>query len=247
MSTSVIDLPDQIAPPGQPLAQPVEAAEEPGVRALVRVLSARETTLVDAVVDIGVDEPGHLVDLVPERLRIQVRRAGPVVGSPLGVEVEGDLREVVGDQLPACDLDHRRHGDPAGVVRKACEVGLLHPRIPEHRIHAVRVEIEGPAPLVVSRPAQSHRDRRLQTEQPSDDDRPARPRTRPRGDQPVPAGLDRVAVPAVAGDPGRDVFGVALVVAAGCDVTATGHDRQPMALPVTRGVSALDASCSPST
>ena len=67
--------------------------------------------------------------------------------------------------------------------------------------------------------AQPHRDDVLQAEQPADDDRPVGPGAGARRDQPVAARLHRIAVPAVAGDPGGDVVGVA------GELGAVGHVR----------------------
>ena len=62
------------------------------------------------------------------------------------------------------------------------------------------------------RPADAHRDHRLQPEQPADDDRPVGPRARPRDHQPIAARLHPPApraLVAVAGDPVHDVVGIA--------------------------------------
>ena len=144
---------------------------------------------------------------------------------PLGGEVERQLGVVVGHQLLAGHLDHRRHGDAAGVAGEPGEVGLLQPLVAQHRVDAARVEVECPAPAVVGRPAQAHRDHLLQAQQPADDDRPAGPRAGPGRDQAIAAGLDRIAVPPVPGDPGGDVVGVALVLGSLLHVGAPGRVR----------------------
>ena len=93
---------------------------------------------------------------------------------------------------PVGDVDDGRHGDPAGIVGVAGEVGLLQPLDAEHRVAAARVEVEGPAALVVGGaaacPSEMHV---LEAEQAAHDDRPVRPRAGRRRDQPVAARLDR--------------------------------------------------------
>ena len=208
MSSSVMRAAHQVSPSPESVAQPVQPGEEPVVRALVRLLGSGEPGLVDAVVHVGVDHFREFVDLVADGLRIEVRSSRTVMIGPLGREVQGDPPVVVGDQLPARNLDHGRHGDPPRVVGDRGQVRLLQPVIAEHRIDASGVEVEGPAPLVVGRSAQSHRDDVLQAEQPANDDRPVGPRAGAGRDQPIAARLDRVSVTTVPGDPGRDVVSV---------------------------------------
>jgi hypothetical protein len=97
----------------QALAEPVQRGEQPLVRLVVRALRTGEARAVDPVVDLGVDALHDLVHLVPEMLGIEVGCALAVVGGPLGGEVEGHLREVVGDDGAARDVDDRRHRDAA--------------------------------------------------------------------------------------------------------------------------------------
>jgi hypothetical protein len=182
------------------LGQPVQPGEQAAVGVLVAGLVPGEPALVDPVVHVPVDELHHLVHLVAEVLGVQVGRILAVVLAPLGGQVEGDLGVVVGDHLAGLDLDHRRDGDPLRVVGVAGEVGLLQPLDAEHGVAPARVEVEGPAALVVGGPAHAHRQHVLEAEQPAHDDRPVRPRAGPGDHQAVPAGLDRVAVAAV----GRD-------------------------------------------
>ena len=183
---------------------------------VVGLLGAGEPAPVDAVVHVREDHAGHLVDLRAAVRGVQVGRAGPVVGPPLGGHVQGDLGEVVGDDLAGGHVDDRGHGDAAVVAGEPGEVRLLQPFDAEHRVAAARVEVEGPAALVVGRAADAHRQDVLQPEQPAHDDGPAGPRAGPADHQPVAAGLDRVAVPAVGGDPGRDVAGIPDELALGC-------------------------------
>ena len=126
---------------------------------------------------------------------------------------------------------------PAVVVGVAREERLLQPLDPEHRVPVVGVEVEGPAALVVDRARRAERDGVLEAEQAADDDRPARPRAGPRGDQAVAARLDRPQLaldravlgdPLVPGDPVGDVGGVALELLAAVHVrravvVAHGH------------------------
>ncbi len=168
-----------------------------------------------------------------------------MVRGPLGREVEGDLGEVVGDQFAARDVDDRRHRDPLGVVGEAGEVGILEAGDAEDWVDAVGIEVEGPRPLVVGRPGQAERDRRLEAEQPTHDQGAVGPRAGGGRHQSVAACLDRPtaidggadggtvggAVGSTAGGQRRvvddaihDVVGVA-VVAAG--VVGTDGDHPP--------------------
>ena len=199
----------EVPPVREPVREPVERAEQPLVRVVVRLLGRGEPAPVDPVVHLRIDPLHHPVHLGPDRRRPEVRRPVAVVGPPLEEQVPGDGREVVGDHLPARHVDHRRHGDPLVIAREAGEVGLLQPLDAEHRVTAAGVEVETPAALVVGRPADAHRQHVLQPEQPAHHHRPARPRAGPADHEPVAPRLDRVAVPAVGGDPGRDVAGVA--------------------------------------
>jgi hypothetical protein len=209
---------DEIALPGEAVREPVEPLEQTGVRLVVRLLAAGEAAPVDAVVDVPEHDLADRVDLVAQPLGQQVGSTLAVVRTPLGRQVQRDLREVVGDHLPRGDVDHCRHRDAALVVGEAGEEGLLQPLDAEHRVAAPGVQVEGPAALVVRRPAHTHRQHRLEAEQPSYDDRPVGPRARPGDHQPVPPRLDRVAVAAVLGDAGGDVLHVAGELAARVDV-----------------------------
>ncbi len=144
---------------------------------------------------------------------------------PLGGEVQGDLRVVVGDHLSGGHVHDGRDGDAAGVVGEPGEVGVLDPRDAEHRVDAARIKIEGPAPAVVGGSADPHRDRVLQAEQTADDDRPVRPGAGPRHHQAVATGLDRVAAGPVPGDPVGDVVRVAGELPAAGDVGPEGGSR----------------------
>jgi hypothetical protein len=122
------------------------------------------------------------------------------------------------------------HRDALVVRRVASEVGLLQPLQPEHRVTPAGVEVEGPAVLVVGRPAQPEREHVLQAQELPDDDRPGRPRARLGRDQPVAAGVGRpgrhlerllervLGAGRLTGDPVGEVVGVALEGAGGGDV-----------------------------
>ncbi len=217
-------VPDQIAPVPKPLLQPFQPVPQPPVRLVVRLLAARETALVDAVVDVPVHLLGHVVDLVAPLLRIELRRAVPLMSRPLAAQVERDLREVVGHHRAGGDVDDRGHGDPARVGGVPPEERLLEPFDPEDRVPAVRVQVEGPTALVVHGPRDAHRQDVLQAHEAPDDRGPVRPRARAGDDQPVPSGLHGIPVPAVGRDPRRDVVPVALVLT----VASHGHERSPL-------------------
>src|SRR5690606_30342477 len=213
----------EVAAVGQPLLQPAQRGEQPVVGGVVRLLGAGEPAPVDAVVDLGVDAPHHLAHLLATRLGVEVRRALAVVVDPLAAHVEGDLREVVGDDGTAGNVDDRGHGDALRVAGDAAVVGLGEPVDAEHGVEPVGVEVERPRPHVVRRPAERDRDGVLEPEQPPHDDRAVRPRARACHDEPVAARLGGPAVGGDAGDAGLDVGGVPRVLLTGKDVAAACH------------------------
>ena len=144
-------------------------------------------------------------------LGIELRRTGAVVFRPLGRQIERDLRVVVGHHLAGRDVDHRRNGDAAGVVRVAGEVGVPEPLDPQDRVASTGVEVERPAALIVRGATHAHRQHALEAEQSTHDDRAVRPRARPRDDEAVAPRLDREPVPAVGGDPGGQIVRVPAV------------------------------------
>src|SRR5512135_2575850 len=101
------------------LRQPVEAVKQPVVGLVVGVLGAGEAAPVHAVVNVAEHHVHDLVDFAAQRLRVEVGGARPVVGSPLGGQVEGELGVVIGDNLPGCDLDDGGHGDATVVAGEA--------------------------------------------------------------------------------------------------------------------------------
>ncbi len=237
----------QIAPVRQPLAQPVQPLEQPPVGRLVRALRGREAGLVDAVVDVLVNERRDLVDLLPVPCRVQVGRTGPLVRRPLGLEVQRDPRVVVRHHRAGGDVDDGRHRDPPVVAGDGLLVGIRQPLDAEHRIPSPRIQVEGPAPLVVHRTGQRHRDYGLQAQQPPHDDRPVRPRAGPRHRQPVPPGLDRPPVPPVGGDPGVQVTGVAherACIAHPTDTTRASLAHQARSTPTSRPAPASSSAAS---
>jgi hypothetical protein len=208
----------QVALALESLREPVQAVEQPAIRLFVGVLGAGEPAAVDPVVDVLEHHLVDLVDLVPQLLGVQVGRAGAVMGPPLGREVEGDLRVVVGDDLASGDVDDGGYGHPPVVVGEASQVGLLQPLDPEDRVLPALVESERPAPLVVGRPGDAHGEDRLEAQQAAGDDRAVGPGTGTADDQAVAARLNRVAVAAVGGDAGGDVVRVPGELSRGVDV-----------------------------
>ena len=170
---------------------------------------SRRSRTVDAVVDLGVDPLVDLVDLGAQRLRVELRSTVAVIGRPLGRQVQCHLREVVSDHSSARHVDDRGDSDALRIVGEAGEVRVLQTGNLQHRVDAAGVEIESPAALVMGWPAKPNGENIFQSQQPPDDDRAVGPRAGSRDDQPIPARLHRVAVAAVGGDPGFDVFGVA--------------------------------------
>src|SRR3569833_1435583 len=196
---------DEVAARREAFLQQVEAAEQLAVRALVGVLAGREPRLVDGVVDLPVHVRADRVDLVAMTLGVQAGRARPVVLGPLGGQVERDLREVVGDDLAGRDVHDGRHGDAERVVGVAREERLLEALDLQHRVAAARVEVEGPAPLVVGGPADAHGQHGFQAEQPPHDHAAVGPGAGAADDEAVPARFDRIPVPPVGGDTGGEI------------------------------------------
>src|SRR5690625_634969 len=162
----------------------------------------------------------NVVDLVTQVLGVELGCALAVVVDPFGGEVQRDLWEVVGDDLPGGDLDDGRDGDAAVVVRETGEVGLLEPFDTEYWVDLAGVEIEGPAALIVGGSGQAEGDDVLQAEESANDQGAVGPRARTGGDQPVATGFDGVAVVTVTGDAGLDVVGISVEVTAAADVRA---------------------------
>ncbi len=134
------------------------------------------------------------------------------------VDVESDLGEVVGDHLPV-EISTIAGTVMRGVVGEAGEVGVLQSGDPQHGIDTARIEVERPAPLVVRGTADAHGQNIFQAQQAADDDRAIGHGHRgPRST--VPPGLYGIAVPAVGGDPGGDVAGVAREFLAGSTKSA---------------------------
>src|SRR5271163_1324263 len=164
---------------------------------------------VHAIVDFGVDPFADVVDLVAQRLGIQLGRTVAMVGRPLSRQIQRHLREVVGDHRSGRHVDDRGHGDAFRIVRKACEIRVLQTRNLQHRVDAAGIEIESPTALVMGWPAKPNGQHAFQSKYPANDDRAVGPRAGASDDQPVPVRLHRIAVAAVGGDPGFDVLGVA--------------------------------------
>lgn len=128
---------------------------------------------------------------------------------PFARQVEGDLRVVVGHDLPRGDVDDRGNGDPLGITGKAFLERLLEALDAQKRIEPVGIEVELPAAFVVGGAGDAHAQDAFESEQAPHDDRPVRPRTRPSDDEAVSSRLDVPAVAPVAGDAVFDVGGVA--------------------------------------
>ncbi|QGW33453.1 hypothetical protein MAA44156_03270 [Mycobacterium avium subsp. avium] len=199
----------QVSPIGQPIAHPVQRGEQPVVGRLVGLLRTGEAAPVHTVVDFGVHPLVHLIDLGAQPLGVQLGRTVAVVCGPLRRQIQRHLREVVGHHRPGPDVHDGGHRDALGVAGEPLEVGVLQPGNLEDRVDAAGIEIERPAALVVGGAAKANGQNTFQAQQPAHDDRPVGPRAGARHDQPIAAGLDRVAVAAVGGDAGGDVVGVA--------------------------------------
>ena len=202
-------VPGQVAAGGEPLGQLVKPGEQLAVGLLVGRLRAGEPALVHAVVDVLVDPGADLLDLVLELVRVQFGRARTVERRPLVLQVQGDLPVVRGHHRALGHLHDGGHGDAPVVPGHRLLEGVPQPVDAEHRVDLTGVEVERPAPPVVLRPADAHRQRVLEPEQPPHDHRPVRPRARPRHHQPVPPRLGRQRpVPPVRRDPPVQVPGI---------------------------------------
>ena len=224
--------------PPEPFLKPVQSGEQCVVGPFVAFLAAGESALVHTVVHVVKDQVGDLVDLRPKGFGVEVRGSDPVVLDPLTLEIEGDLRVVVRNDLARWHVHNHGHGDATGVVGKPGEIGALNPVDSEHRVDSARIEVEGPAVLIVGGSGQSQRDDPFKTQQPPHDCGAVRPGACPRGHKAISTGLDGSAVPRVTGDAIFDVVGVAIEGLAGFDVTGrqVGHaltlQRMPPCQPV---------------
>ena len=160
---------DEVALVQQARFEAVQRREQPVARRVVGGLRAREAAAVHPVVDLGVDPPVDLVDLGAQVVRVEVGGALAVVVTPLGRQVEGQLREVVGHDDSPGDVDDRRDGDASRVPREALVVRVLDPRDAQHRVDPTGVEVEGPGVGVMGRAADPHGDGVLQPEESSHD------------------------------------------------------------------------------
>lgn len=165
---------------------------------------------IHAVVDFGVDAAVYLVDFWAQVRGVQLRRTRAVIFGPLGGEVQRHLRIVIGDNLTGGLLDYGGHRDTARVVRIPLEVGVTQKVDAQDRVDSTRVEIEGPAALVMGRPAKSQRQNIFQPEEPADDQRPICPGTGTCRNESIPPGFHGITITAVCGDPRVDVVGVPL-------------------------------------
>lgn len=75
------------------------------------------------------------------------------------------------------------NGDALGGVGEASQEGVLEARDAEHRVQAVRVQVERPRVLVVRGPGEREGDRALESQQAADDHGAVGPRAGARGDQ----------------------------------------------------------------
>ncbi|SHW42709.1 Uncharacterised protein [Mycobacteroides abscessus subsp. abscessus] len=145
----------QITLSGKPFRQPIQRGEQSIVGGVISGLITGETAAVHPVVDFGVDAAVYLVDFWAQVRGVQLRRTRAVIFGPLGGEVQRHLRIVIGDDLTGGLLDYGRHGDAARVVRIPLEVGVTQKVDAQDRVDSTRVKIEGPAALVMGRPAKS--------------------------------------------------------------------------------------------
>lgn len=135
---------DEVATGRQALLEQVEVLPQPAVGLVVGILGAGEAAAVDTVVDVAVDRLADRLDLVGEGSGVEVRRALAVEVAPLGLEVDGDLLEVVRHDSTGGHVHDRGHRDATGVFGVALEVGVLDAGDLQHRVEAAGIEVEGP-------------------------------------------------------------------------------------------------------
>ena len=215
----------QVALAGQALLEPVQGGPEPVVGGVVGLLGAGEAAAVDAVVDLGEDP---LVDGVDFLALVAPGTAPARRARWYSVHSVEKSRVICGKSLvttcPLGYVHHGRDGDAAGVVGEAAEVVLLQALDAQHRIPAVRVQVEGPGAGVVGGAGQAERDGVLQAEQPAHDHGAVGPRAGAGGDQAVAAGLHRPGFGAVAEPAVRVADGAAGRPVRGTDGIGVGHD-----------------------
>ena len=177
----------QVAAAGEPRLEPVERPEQCVHGMVVGRLASREPALVDAVVDVRVDLALELVDLRPQRLRVEIE---PHVGErvELAVQHPDDLGRLVVDDAVRLPVEQHRHRDVMARVRLGQVVDL------REELEAVdRIEVgarragERPAALVADRIDDRERDRLLEPLQATHDDRAVGPRAGERDVQVVAA------------------------------------------------------------
>ena len=167
---------------------PLQRGEHAVERVVVGLLGAGEAGAVDAVVELGVDPLAERVDLVAQRLgvEVEIRVAGEVVERR--AEHADDLGRLVVDDRAGLLVPQHRDADAVVVVRVGGAVGL------GEEVEAVDVvdvapARERPAALVAVRMQVGDPDRVLEALQHAHDHRPVRPRAGQRDVEVVAPGL----------------------------------------------------------
>jgi hypothetical protein len=210
---------DEVTLVAETVTQLIESREENVIGPLVGILITRESALVNTVVDVVEDVADEAADLCSMGDRVKIGSTASMKRTPLRREVKRNLGEIVGDDLTGRDIDYRRNRDSAWVLGIVSEVGICDTGDTKDRVDAIRIKIECPTPLVVSRAAHTHRKHRLQTEESADDDGPVRPRTRTADDEAISACDNRESLGTISSDSRGEVVGIPLESAC-LDVTA---------------------------
>ena len=176
----------------QTFFQPVQGCEQLVEGFLVGLLRPGESTAVHTVVDVGEDTLHHLVHLLAQSRRVEIRRIWRVELRPLSREVERDLGVVVGDDLSGTLLDDRWHRDSAGITGKTLFVGVLQSWDVQNWIDAARIQVEGPGVGVVGWATDTHGECVAKAKQLAHDDGAVRPRAGASDHEPVATGLCEV-------------------------------------------------------
>jgi hypothetical protein len=164
-------------------------------------LARGETRLVDAVVDVAIDERVDFVDLLAERRRIKVRCVRLLKRGELRLEVDRDVRIVVGHELLRDAIPDTGHSIPPNERWIGEQVRFRQKLEVAHGVGAVTVPLgKAPAVVIADGIDDRHRDRILEAEQPPHDDGAVGPRTRERHIQVIPPRLCGKARRAIRGD-----------------------------------------------
>jgi len=165
---------------GQPGLELIEGIEEASNGSFVGLLRCGESSAIDPVVHVLVDERIEIVDLFPDPILIQIDRA---FGEAIELAVEHTHEVVVGIGDDAFGYCIPQHGDcePPPIGRIGGFVGLAEELKPVDGIERMaRPFVEGPTPFIADRVHDRHADDGFELFEFAHNDRPVRPGAGPR-------------------------------------------------------------------